>query len=58
MVLSLFEIVYQSPVFYPQEDPLGATRALRQNLNDFSTTIPILDIKVSLDRAQQYKNSD
>ena len=48
-------ILYQLPVSYPNEDPLGAPQALKDNymlnFNNFSITGPIFDLKVSLDRA-------
>ena len=45
-----FEILYQLPVFYPRGDPI-VTYTL--NFNNFSTTRPILDPKMSLNRAHQ-----
>ena len=43
------------PIYYPQRVPEGALRAPKTNyilnFNSFSTTRPILDLKVSLDKA-------
>ena len=52
-----FQIMYQLPVFHPEEDPLRAPRGTKTNyivnLSNFSTTRPILDLKVSLNEARQ-----
>ena len=52
-----FEILYQYPGIYPQRNLLWASPTLKTNyiayINDFETNRPILDLKVSLDRASQ-----
>ena len=57
MIFSQFEILYQLLVFYPLGDPLGAPQSSKTynmlNFNNFSTTSPLLDLKVKLDRACQ-----
>ena len=45
--------MYQLSVFYPEEDPLGALPGPKTNhmFNKFLTTKPILDPKMSLEKA-------